>query len=424
MLATLQDRLARNAATVRDDEQELSWPEFLRLVEQSPIDTLQVLAPQNSVVDAARVFAGIIGRAPTVLLHAHDDKARETITRDKAVSNAGLYVFTSGSSGRAKLVRLSSDSARQHALAVNQHLRANEDDTWLACLPLFHVGGLAILMRAALAGASVRLTSAGDTKRLADIVDREPITLVSFVPTILRRVLAARQSNEFPPRVRAILVGGGASDAELVASIPQVLRTYGMTETGSMVTCVSLTGDAQERASSGQPIPGAAVRIVDEQFHGVAANVKGRIVVRGAGMATAYVNDETQTALTFREGWVVTEDEGYLDAFGNLHVIGRRDRIIVSGGENIALAEVEAALRLIPDVRDAICCGLDDPEWGQIIGAVLECDREIALDEVRGALKSSLPSFKLPRRVLCVSALPKLPSGKLDSISAAELLRD
>ncbi|MBK6765151.1 MAG: AMP-binding protein [bacterium] len=424
MLSDLQQRLDRSAARVRDADREFTWCEFLQQVEQIPIGQTQIIAPENTLTDAVRVFAGLSGHAPTVLINAREDKRKmqsdavEFLTHCRA---PGVYVSTSGSSGRTKLVRLSPESIWQHAQAVNEHLGACTHDAWLACLPLCHVGGLAILMRAALAGASVRLASANNTALLSALLDDEPITLASFVPTVLRRVVASRGSRRIPARVRAILIGGGPCDVALVDDVPQALRTYGMTETGSMVTCVSFRADAIERASSGKPISGAGIRIVDEQLQDVACGTRGRVVARSAGMASEYVNDEIQTALVYREGWVVTEDEGFLDQACNLHVIGRRDRIVISGGENIALTDIEEALRRTPGVRDAICCGLSDPEWGQIIGAVIESDRHYSIDELRGALKTLLPSFKLPGKVVCVAELPNLPNGKPDYQKACAL---
>ena len=111
-----------------------------------------------------------------------------------------------------------------------------------------------------------------------------------------------------------------------------------------------------------------------------------------------------------------------MDRYGCLHVQGRKDRIAVSGGENISLAEVETALRTLPEVRDAICCALEDAEWGQIVGAVIESETAQTLDLIREKLRGKMSSHKFPRKVLVVTQLPLLPNGKPDYIGAKELL--
>lgn len=425
MLAKLLTSLHSSGATVRDDQEIVALPDlFKRIGPIAKMNDVQFLSPQNKIEDAVTIFASACGLCSVVLLSTRENEEELYSAEEqmKIAKSPGIYVATSGSQGQPKLVYLAPDALWNQARVVNEHLLADKHDTWLACLPLYHVGGMAILLRAALAGSSLRLTSDTNALHLANVIDEEPITLVSFVPTILRRVLAAREERAFPARLRTILVGGGPINSELIAQVPQALRTYGMTETGSMVTCVSLNADAQERRSEGKPLRGAAIKIIDDDLAEVETGKSGRILVNSAGMTSGYVNDPEQTALVFREGWMHTEDIGYLDTDGNLHVLGRRDRIIISGGENVALDEVEAAIRELPDVRDVICCGLNDAEWGQIIGAVIETDQNFSNAEILSMLRERLPGFKLPRKILLVRHLPQLPSGKPNYQATLKLL--
>lgn len=331
----------------------------------------------------------------------------------------GIYIATSGSQGRPKLAHLSPQALQAHARAVNQHLGVSADDVWLACLPFFHVGGMAVVLRCVEADARVRISASTDAEEIANLLDG--VTFVSLVPTMLRRVLTIL-GDRLPKSVRGVIVGGGPIPRDLIERCPQALPTYGLTEAGSMVTCARPGCDEQERFTAGPSLPHAAVRIVDEESRAVQQGVAGRIVVQSSGAASGYWQNENETARTFRAGWIHTEDAGYLDERGNLIVVGRRDRIIVSGGENISLDEIEAALRAMPGVDDALCVGLADTEWGVTTAAILETKQRISLESLRDALRSNLAGHKLPRAVRCVAQLPLLPNGKPDYETARKLL--
>ncbi|MCB9358171.1 MAG: AMP-binding protein [Calditrichaeota bacterium] len=417
----IRERMATSRGRLTDDSGSCAIAELAGKVFPTEF---RLITPDNTIQSAGEILGALMTGAPRALLHSRMITEERRSLEEKylaAKPHSGLMLSTSGSSGVPKIVCFDPRAVIAQAQAVNLHLQSTVADCWLLCLPLFHVGGMAILPRAALSGASVRLTQSSDPAFLSRIIEDEPITLVSLVPTMLRRILEYRAGQPFPERLRAILLGGGPSTQELVERAPQTLRTYGMTEAGSMVTCVALNVDLSERASSGRPIPSAEVKIVNDQFETVKTNSPGRILVRSAGMVHVYLGDREQTALGFREGWIVTEDTGYLDDAGCLHVLGRRDRMLISGGENVSLDEIETAIRRLPDVRDAACVALDDPEWGQIAGALVQVDRDYSRDELLDHLREHLAAHKLPKRILFVGAIPLLPSGKTDHKTAATL---
>lgn len=419
----MRDALRRSGAFLQDDEARVAMADLIASFPSA--HRVETLAPSNTIADARRILLALAGNSSLGLLHGRVD-SRELVAVESRLQalrhpDAGLFMTSSGSTGAPKLMLLETERIISHAQAVNDHLSAHSGDCWLACLPFYHVGGMAILPRAVLSGASVRVTGNTNAAELSRIIDEEPITLTSLVPTVLRRLIAVRNGRPFPGRLRAILVGGGPVPLNLTEQVPQALRTYGMTEAGSMVTCVSLAADAAERASSGRAIRGAAVRVVNDEFQDLPCGETGRILVQSAGMVTGYVDDLNQTALVFREGWIASEDIGSLDRSGCLHVLGRRDRIIISGGENVALDEVESALRELPDVREAACIGLEDEEWGQIVAAAVEAERSSLSAEWLNMLRERLPGFKLPRRILTTRSLPHLPNGKLDYRAVREL---
>ncbi|MBL0063164.1 MAG: long-chain fatty acid--CoA ligase [bacterium] len=233
--------------------------------------------------------------------------------------------------------------------------------------------------------------------------------------------MLAIRSDNLPESVRAVILGGGPIPMDLVERCPQVLPTYGLTEAGSMVTCARPKCDNVERKTTGPALAHAQVKILNNDGIEVANEQVGRIVVRSSGAATEYFRNEKETALTFREGWIHTEDAGFLDARGYLHVLGRRDRIIVSGGENVSLEEVEAALRALDNVRDSLCVRLEDLEWGHIVAAVIETDATYSLDDLRESLRNNVASHKLPKRIATVAKLPTLANGKPDYQAAVKL---
>lgn len=411
-----------SSSLAQDAHEQLTWSQMRELAHEVP-GGVHYLSGGNSISQAVILLAAAAGRCSAVPLNA-----RLKLSEREAIHNLfgqidappGVFITTSGSQGRPKLLHLTPDALVQHAHAVNSHLLVHEQDVWLACLPFFHVGGMAIVIRCALAGAGLRIVENSTAELVAENLDG--VSLVSLVPTTLRRVLAGRNDN-LPSSLRAVVLGGGPIPKDLILRCPQVLPTYGLTEAGSMVTCARPNCDEAERNSAGPVLSNAQIRIVDDSDNSVAGETIGRIAVQSSGAAQAYFRNEKETALTFREGWIYTEDAGFLDGNGCLHVLGRRDRIIVSGGENIALDEVEAALHSLEIVRDALCVGLEDSEWGQSVAAVIETDSNVNLDSVRDLLRAKLTAHKLPKQLVTVSKLPVLDNGKPDYQTARKLFR-
>ena len=411
-----------NEPRVACGSENMSWHEIVSRVKHVERRT-HFLEGANSLESAVVLLAAASGLCGAVPINPKwTEEERETVKREFESLHvpAGVFIATSGSQGTPKLVHLSPEALVYHALSVNLHLQISERDTWLACLPFFHVGGMAIELRCALARAGLVIAPSAETEKISELLERD-VTVVSFVPTMLRRVLELRD-DKLPKKLRAVVLGGGPVPKDLVERCPVVYPTYGLTEAGSMVTCARPGHAEHERTTAGVAISAASIRIVDEVGDVLTNNTTGRILVRSTGAADGYWKNEKETALTFREGWIVTEDFGFVDRYGCLHVQGRKDRIAVSGGENISLAEVETALRTLPEVRDAICCALEDPEWGQIVGAVIESETAQTLDLIREKLRGKMSSHKFPRKVLVVTQLPLLPNGKPDYIGAKELL--
>ena len=250
-------------------------------------------------------------------------------------------MHTSGTTGTPIPIELTFGNHRASALASADALGVEPDDRWLCPLPLFHVGGLGVLIRCAVNGTTAVLHEGFHVQRVKAALESGQASLASLVPTMLQRLREAGLSRA--PRLRTIALGGGPIPAGLLewaetAGIP-VTPVYGMTETASQVVA----------GSPGRPLRGVELRIEE-----------GEVLIRGPMVA--------RSALA-PDGWLHTGDLGRLDEQGRLHVEGRRKELIVSGGENVAPLEVEQALLTHPAVADAGVAGLPDPEWGEAVTA-------------------------------------------------------
>ena len=284
-----------------------------------------------------------------------------------------LVVPTSGSTGDSKGVVLTHSALDASARATNARLGVRHGDHWLACLPLAHIGGLSVVVRAIRSGTALTVHSGFD----AAAVMASGATLVSLVATALARI--------DPATFRVILLGGAAPPPAVPSN---VVTTYGMTETGSGVVY------------DGAPLDGVELRIAPD----------GEILLRGPMLLRAY-RDGTDP---FRDGWFPTGDVGRWIESGRLHVDGRRGDLIVTGGENVWPEPVERVLRGLPSIADVAVTGIADPEWGEAVTAyVVPAGRPPSLDDLRGAVKAELPAYCAPRRLILVDEIPRTSIGKV-----------
>ncbi|HKG40008.1 MAG TPA: o-succinylbenzoate--CoA ligase [Conexibacter sp.] len=303
-------------------------------------------------------------------------------------------VHTSGTTADPKPVALTIGNWTWNALGSALALGLDPHDRWLCALPLSHVGGLAILIRSAIYGTTVVLHERFDTEAALTAIERDRVTLVSLVPTTLERLLDA--GLKAPNPLRVALIGGGPLAPVLAAQAQEagipVAQTYGMTEACSQVA-TSLPGEPE---TAGRPLTGQRVEIAED----------GEILVAGPTVAPGTADPD---------GWLHTGDCGALDEHGRLTITGRKADTIVSGGENVSPAEVEAALLEHPAVADAGVHGRPDPEWGEAVVAtvVLHDGSQAEAEELRAHVASQLARYKVPKEISFAAALPRTPSGKL-----------
>jgi O-succinylbenzoic acid--CoA ligase len=332
-------------------------------------------------------------------------------------------IFTSGTSGKPKGAMLTYNNHFWGATASAFRLGTLPEDRWLCCLPLYHVGGLNIVMRCCIYGTTVVLQRGFEVESVLSALATQAVSLVSLVPTMLYRLLhAIHPSQDTPfhaPHLRLILLGGAAATPELMercleVGIP-VSTTYGLTEADSQVATQSPGETLRKPGSVGKPLPYVQVRLVDDTGLPVQTGEIGEIMVQSQTIMKGYFDDFNATVRVLRDGWLSTGDLGYLDSDGDLWVVQRRSDLIVSGGENIYPAEVEAVLRRHPAVSDACVVGIPDAEWGQKVAAavMLHTGHPITADALLTFSRETLAGFKVPRLVRFVDTLPMTASGKI-----------
>lgn len=342
---------------------------------------------------------------------------------DRDYSRVCCAIFTSGTSGTPKAVQITYGNLVHNAALTAIRLGARPDDHWLCCLPLFHIGGLAMLYRAVMTGTTLSLHERFDVEAVNSAIDHDGITHVSLVPTMLARLLDARTSP--PPRPITVLLGGAAAPTALIERARrmhfEVLSTYGLTEATSQAA-TQTPGDPRIKiGSAGRSVPFVTVSVRSEVGTIRPPGDIGDIYVEGPTVMKGYADDPDATNAVITPHGLRTGDLGYLDSDGDLWIVNRRTDLIISGGENIYPAEVEAALLRLPGIKAACVVAVNDPEWGQSPAAALVSDRHATLEDVRAALNPILARYKHPKHLLWVDALPLLANGKVDHKAVASM---
>jgi O-succinylbenzoic acid--CoA ligase len=285
-----------------------------------------------------------------------------------------VVVATSGSSGEPKAAVLTHGAVRAGALSVMSRLGVGHGDTWLACLPPAHIGGLSVVLRSLVIGTPLITAERFTVEAYIDAA-RSGATLVSLVPAALSRVDASLY--------RVIVLGGSRPPSDRPSNC---IATYGMTETGSGIVY------------DGRPIPGAEVEVRNGIIH-----VRGPMLMRGYRHG-----DSPFTA----DGWLRTGDIGAFNEDGTLAVHGREGDLIITGGENVWPETVESAIMTHRSVTDCCVVGVDDDEWGTAVHAFVVSTAPVALGEIREHVKETLPAWCAPKVLHTVDAIPRTALGK------------
>jgi acyl-CoA synthetase (AMP-forming)/AMP-acid ligase II len=346
------------------------------------------------------------------LLAAAEPRPPAPFTRERGSTR--IILQTSGTTGTPKgAVRETGGGETAALLGVLSMVPFDEDDVVLVPAPLFHAFGLLTFSLTLLVGATTVLPDGFDAAETFGLVERHRATGLAAVPVMLRRMLqtddpAAEQADL--SSLRALLASGDAMPPELRADIaerfgPVLHDLYGSTEAGWVaVATPDVLADRPD--SAGRTVPGVEVRVLDEDDREVPAREHGEIHVTSAARFKGYTHESSSD-----DGAVATGDLGYLDEDGLVYVAGRADDMVIIGGENVYPVEVEAVIDQIDAVEDAAVIGVDDEDLGQVLAAFVT--GEVDPDQVRDRCKDQLASFKVPRQVEVLDALPRTTTGKL-----------
>ncbi|MFL6655149.1 MAG: class I adenylate-forming enzyme family protein [Sulfurifustis sp.] len=356
-------------------------------------------------------------------------EARAEPIYQAAADDDAILIYTGGTTGRSKGVRLSHGNLIANAMQLAIAARAYADDRFLHVSPMFHSADFLGTPFTLVGGAHSYLADF-TPRNLLDALATHRITVTMLAPTVIILTLQEPEFDRFDlGALRLVFYGSAPMAVEWIKRTMDKLpnagleQLYGLTETSPILT--ALTPEEHRRAitsgnhellrSVGKPLVQVDLRIVDNNDRELPPGAVGEIVVRGPNVTKGYLGLAEQNAKTFRNGWLHTGDVGRLDAENNLYLLDRLKDMIITGGENVYSSEVEAALYKHPGVHEAAVVGVPDATWGEAVFAVIVPAPGQALTEetIIEHCRRHIGGYKVPRRMAFVPALPKSAMGKI-----------
>jgi len=331
-----------------------------------------------------------------------------------------LIIHTSGSEGEARGVMHTAAGVEAASRAACQRLAFGRQDLWLVCLAPWHIGGIAILERALQQQARVLVMPRFDAGTVWSNLQRHPVTHISLVPAMLARLLGVACGRPPPSHLRKVLIGGGALPQPLLLKALDsgwpLCVSYGLTEAGSQAATLCTPGRHWHPGDAGLPLAGMEIRVRS------GAGQYGPVMLRGPMLMAGYLNAALQPGDGLSEdGWFQSSDLGMKDDSGHLHVLGRNDDMIISGGVNVHPSPVEKMLYRHPDIQEAAVIGVPDPVFGEIVMAVVV--GTISSEGLLAWCGERLPRPHRPLRVIHLQSMPLQSTGKIDRQRLRDLAR-
>jgi O-succinylbenzoic acid--CoA ligase len=314
-----------------------------------------------------------------------------------------LMLFTSGSTGNPKCVQLSFNNFYESAKSADEYIKHGFPDIWLASLPFYHIGGFSIFTRSLISGCNIVIPESVSTSDQIESINKFNPTLVSLVPTMLQKII-----ERYPKSwesLRIAFVGGGPTERNLIINAIksgwQISVVYGATETASMITVASSQNIISNGLSAGKPLTGVEIKFENQ-----------KIIVKSKSVAKGYYHLENNVDQQIFNGEYFSNDIGEIDQFGNLQIIGRSDDIIISGGENISLLEIEQLLNEVEHIKQCVALGIKDEKWGESYIIVSDSNSADLENRIINVLSRKVGRFKLPSKIIFVEKIPTSSVGK------------
>jgi len=345
----------------------------------------------------------------------------------------GELFYTSGSTGTPKGVMLAHRTLYLHAFSVAATFAKEDDCVELHTIPLFHANGWGRAHSSTMYGHKQVMVRRFDPAHVLALIEKERANGMSLVPTMANALMNSPDLGKYDlSSLREINIGGAASSPELIARMEKafpcrVQAGYGLTETSPVATSARLKStvvyaDEEDRlrhlASTGWPVPGCEIRVVDAHMNDVPRDMQtiGEIVIRGDNVMDGYYKDQEATAAAISGGWLHTGDMAVWDDETYIQIVDRKKEIIVSGGENISSIEVERAIAAHPAVLECAVVAAPDPHWGEVPAAfvVVKPGESLSDGDLAEFLRGRLAKFKIPQRFeIGAEPLPKTGTGKI-----------
>ena len=344
---------------------------------------------------------------------------------------AHLY-YTSGTTGKPKGVPLSHENVTIHSLWAIEEFDISERDNWLHAAPMFHLADAWASFALTYAGAQHTMLNDFREQEAFTAIEKEQVTISNMIPTMLNMLIHYNGIEKYDlAGLRVILSGGAPIAPQLVREIMEkfgcdYIQTYGMTETCPYLTISKLHDHLQRlpfedqlhyKAKTGRPFAGVRMRVVTDNGNDVTPNGEdvGEIIVKGDTVTSGYWNLPEETGKTIVDGWLHTGDMATIDGEGYVNIVDRKKDIIITGGENVYSTEVEYVIYEHPAVLEVAVVGIPDKKWGEVVKAFVVLKGEITAseEEIICFVKERIASFKAPKAVAFIDALPKTGSGKI-----------
>jgi long-chain acyl-CoA synthetase len=331
-------------------------------------------------------------------------------------------LYTSGTTGSPKGVVLSHANILANVEHVAHWMPHQEGDVFLHAAPIFHIADFPLMFAAPAWGMAQITIGKFSPQAFCETVQREGVTHTVLVPTMINLLTQFAGLGTYDLRSLKVMGYGGSPMApDLIrrtqAALPgvELIQVYGLSETGYLTGLRGAEHTDQRLTSCGRPSPGVELRVVDERGASKPVGQPGELVARGANVTRGYWNQPEETARSFRDGFFCTGDVGYQDAEGFFYILDRIKDMIVTGGENVYSAEVEAVIAQHPAVQEVAVFGIPDATWGELVMAcaVLKRGAILSAEELVNHCKRHLAHFKVPRRIEFTAELAKGGSGKI-----------